>query len=85
MKTTFKFSNFSKANTPALLTSIGNWCLIIAAIGGAITLAPISAPIAATIGTWAAFAGTLGKIVTKLAGVEELAIPAQPIEVNKTV
>jgi len=85
MKTTFKFSNFSKANTPTLLTSIGNWCLIIAAIGGAITLAPISAPIASTIGTWAAFAGTLGKIVTKLAGIEETATPPTTTEVNKPV
>ena len=71
MKTTFTGSNFSKGNTPPIYQTIGNYCLVIAALGSVLALAPISAPLAATIGAWTAFAGTLGKLLTKFTGTEE--------------
>ena len=69
---TVSLSNFTKQNTPSIFQKIGNICLIIATIGGAAALAPISAPVVVTIGAWAAFAGTLGKILTKMTGTEEV-------------
>ena len=68
MKTTFSIINFGKQNTPAVLQTIGNYFLLIAAIGGALVVAPISSPVIATVGAWAAFAGTIGKMLTKLGG-----------------
>ena len=81
MKTTFALSNFGKQNTPSLFQTIGNICLTISIIGGALALAPISVPLATTIGAWATFAGTLGKIFTKCFGEEE--IPAVRPTENK--
>lgn len=71
-QTTFSLSNFGKQNTPDIPHKIGNVCLIIAAVGGGIALAPVSTPIIATIGVWSAFAGTLGKILTNLSGETEI-------------
>lgn len=76
MAITFNKGNFIKKNTPSLYHKIGNICLVIAAIGGAAALAPISPALVVTIGKWAAVAGAVGKILTKFTGKEE-ETPAQ--------
>ncbi len=68
VKTTFNVKNFSVQNTSKLANQIGNILLIVAGIGGVLVLAPVSSPTLVAIGAWAAFAGSLGKAITKMFG-----------------
>lgn len=68
VKTTVNVANFNAKNTPKWLEQVGNICLVIGAVGGALVLAPVSTPVLVTIGAWSAFAGTVGKILTKMSG-----------------
>jgi hypothetical protein len=60
--------NFNQDNTPNWLKVVGNYCLLIGSLGAAVALAPIATPTIAAIGAWCAFAGGLGKIISKLTG-----------------
>lgn len=70
MATTLNLNNFTQQNTPPFWHKIGNFCLLLAAVGGAAAIAPISAPLIVTIGQWTAVAGAVGKILTKFTGQE---------------
>lgn len=71
----YSLDNFSKENTPPWLAKVGNICLVIGAAGALVALAPISPALAVTIGQWAAFAGALGKLISKTGGTVE---PTKP-------
>lgn len=67
-KITFNAANIFLQNTPSILNKVGNIFLLIATIGAAAAIAPISTPTIAAIGAWSAFAGAIGKILTKATG-----------------
>jgi len=69
--TTVATSNFSKQNTPKAIETIGNVLLLVGAAGATVALLPVSAPLVATIGAYCAFAGALGKLITKFFGIAE--------------
>ena len=71
-KLTLSLSNFTKNNTPKALQLVGDILLTLSFLGGVVALAPLSAPVLATIGAWAAFAGAAGKLLTKFTGTEQL-------------
>lgn len=66
-----KLSNFKKNNTPKILQKLGDALLLVGGVGAALVLAPISTPILVTIGAWAAFAGVVGKVLTKFSGEDK--------------
>lgn len=71
MKAKFKVSNFSKNNTPKWMQKLGDALLLIGVIGAALVVAPVSTPLLVTVGAWAAFAGVIGKVLTKCSGEDK--------------
>lgn len=68
-KTTTSLSNFNQQNTPDGWQKFGNICLIVGSLGGVVAVLPLSAPIIATISSWVAVAGLLGKVFSKTKGI----------------
>lgn len=65
VKTGWNVANMAHQNSPKIASTIGNILLAIGTVGGLIAIAPISTPLLVTIGTWCAFAGLVGKTITK--------------------
>ena len=63
-------SNFGKQNTPSIIQKVGNYLLLISAIGAIIAAMPIEFPIIKNIGIYTAAIGAIGKVLTKFAGAE---------------
>ena len=67
-------SNFGVQNTPQIVEQIGNFLLILAAIGVAILGLPASVPTLVlppfllTMANWFIAAGVIGKVITKFFG-----------------